>query len=167
MKLDIGGHRNPEPGYKILDIVQAEHVDYVCPAWDTPIEDGAVSEIRARHVFEHFSPYEAEKVLREWLRILKPGAHATVTVPNLKYHARQLTMPGMSEFLPHVSNYDHAINSIYGWQEHGYFMGHKWGYTEDTLISLFVNAGFNVKTLPCRECDIMLEAHKPCIQASA
>ena len=94
-----------------------------------------------------------------------PGAVATITVPDLKYHCMQLFMSGQSEFLPEHTNFDHAINSIYGWQEHGKEMAHKWGYTAETLVTLLREHGFEVKMVPCRACDICVKARKPCNQA--
>lgn len=160
IKLDVGGGRNPEPGFKILDIEQRPGVDYVCPAWDTPLEDNSVSEIRARHFLEHLSLAEAKSTLKEWLRILVPDGFATVTVPNILYHARQLTMSGQSKFVPH-SNYEHAMAGFYGWQKHGDTMAHKWGYTPSSLIELVTESGFDVARLPARECDIIVHARKP------
>lgn len=160
MRLDVGGARNPEPGFKVLDLLPGDHVDYVCPAWDTPIDDNAVKYLRARHFLEHLSPAEARATLVEWKRILAPGGVAFITVPNLLYHAKQLSMPGASEFLPHVSNFEHAINSIYGWREAGEHMGHQWGYTPQTLKQLFEEAGFICTPLECRECDIYVEVRK-------
>lgn len=160
MNLDVGGARAPEPGYKVLDLVDGSDVDYVCPAWDTPIEDGIVQKLRARHFFEHLTPEEARQTLMEWRRILAADGVITVTVPNLLYHAKQLTMPGMSEFVPEHTNYEHAINSIYGWQDRGEHMGHKWGYTSVTLVEVFRAAGFAVEAVECRECDICIEARK-------
>ena len=160
MKLDVGGGRAPAPDYKVLDLIDGPHVDYVCPAWDTPIEDGVVEELRARHFFEHLSPEEARQTLAEWRRILAADGVITVTVPNLLYHANQLTMTGMSEFVPEHTNYEHAINSIYGWQGSGEYMGHKWGYTAITLAEVFIAAGFVVKPVDCRACDICIEARK-------
>lgn len=160
MKLDVGGGRNPAEGYKVLDIVDGPHVDYVCPAWDTPIQDGVVQELRARHFFEHLSPEEARQTLQEWRRILAPKGTIIVTVPDLLYHAKQLTMGGMSEFLPEHTNFDHAINSIFGWRDHGEHMGHQWGYTMLTLTDAFVRAGFAVERQQSRECDICIRARK-------
>jgi predicted SAM-dependent methyltransferase len=160
MRLDVGGGRNPEPGFKVLDIEQRKGVDYVCPAWDTPIDDGAVHELRARHVFEHFSPEEARKVLTEWHRIVSNDGEIEVIVPDLLYHAKQLFMTGASKFLPHETNFNHAINSIFGWRDHGEVMGHKWGYTRVTLAELFEQHGFEVRFVADRECDIHIRARK-------
>lgn len=161
VKLDVGGSRNPKSGYKVLDVLWAEHVDYVCPAWSTPLKDGEVTDLHARHFLEHLSPAEARKTLKEWMRIMAPDTVAEVTVPDLLYHARQLTMPGKSEFLPHETNFNHALSSIYGWQEHGDFMSHKWGYTPQTLRELFRKAGFEVTVVEIRACDICIRARKP------
>lgn len=160
MNLDVGGARAPEPGYKVLDLIDGSDVDYVCPAWDTPIEDGIVQKLRARHFFEHLSPEEARQTLMEWRRILAADGVITVTVPDLLYHAKQLTMDGMSEFLPHETNFDHAISSIYGWQDRGKHMGHQWGYTPTSFVALFEAHGFHAELVDCRACDICMEATK-------
>jgi len=160
IKLDVGGGRNPAPGFKVLDIEDRPGVDYVCPAWKTPLKDNSVSEINARHFLEHLTLEEAKKTMVEWLRILEPGAFATVTVPDILYHARQLTMPGRSQFVPQ-SNFEHAMAGFYGWQKQGETMGHRYGYTRTTLLELMTHHGFNTIAMPSRKCDIVVHARKP------
>jgi predicted SAM-dependent methyltransferase len=160
IKLDVGGGRNPEPGFKVLDIVSAPHVDYVCPSWDTPLEDRSVASLRARHFLEHLTLAEAVATLKEWHRIMLPDGAIDVTVPDILYHAKQLTMEGQSDFVPH-SNFDHAMASFYGWQKKGEAMAHKWGYTPKTLVKLFLDSKFDVVLMPCRACDIVVHARKP------
>lgn len=161
IKLDVGGGFRPASGYKILDCRDAPGVDYVCPAWETPLEDGSVSEIRARHFLEHLSPKECELTLREWLRIMEPNAFATVTVPNIEFHASQLTMPGKSAYHPTSSNFEHAMAGFYGWHHQGPGFEHKWGYTRASLISTLVSAGFSAILLPSKEHEVIAHARKP------
>jgi len=52
--------------------------------WSRP-RDGTVDEIRASHVLEHFGHQQVEKVLREWVRVLKPGGTIRIAVPNLDW----------------------------------------------------------------------------------
>jgi hypothetical protein len=158
IKLDVGGGRNPLPGYKTLDIVQLGKTDYVCPAWSTPLADGSVEALYARHFLEHLTLAEAKKTLKEWHRIMAPGAVAAVTVPDLAYHARQLFATGSSEFVKGRSNFDHAIAGFYGWQEQGEEMGHRYGYTPGTLCALFAASDFETSMEPSRKCDIVLRA---------
>lgn len=162
MKLEVGAGGSPRPGYKHLDVVPGRDIDFVCPAWKTPLADGSVEEVYARHFLEHLSPAEADRTLREWLRLLAPGGAAHVVVPDLAFHGAQLLMKGDSEFFARkkVSNVTHALCSIYGWPgEKG--MRHRWGYTPATLRALFVGHKFaEVRLVGCRACDIELRARK-------
>lgn len=46
------------------------------------IVDDSVDEIRASHILEHFSFPDVDKVLTEWLRVLKPGGQIKIAVPD-------------------------------------------------------------------------------------
>lgn len=82
MKLNIGaGEHNPE-GYTPIDLANgqdARRLDY---------PDNSVDEIRASHVLEHFGHREVCDVLREWVRVLKPGGLMKLAVPNFEMVAR-------------------------------------------------------------------------------
>lgn len=161
LKLDIGGGRNPEPGFKVVDIVAGPHVDYVCPAWDIPLPDGSVAYIHARHMLEHLIPKDCQRTLLEWKRLLSSQGTVEAIVPDLLYHAKQLTMKGMSKWHPpRRSNFQHAMDSIYGRFDIGDGMEHKWGYTRATFKRVFESAGFAAALLPSRECDIRIIASK-------
>jgi hypothetical protein len=54
----------------------------------TPVEgyaDGSVEEVRASHVLEHFSHRDTFEVLKEWVRVLRPGGCIKVAVPDFDY----------------------------------------------------------------------------------
>ena len=155
-KLEIGGGPKPREGYEQLDVVSRPHVDYVGHAWKIPTADNSFSEVYGRHVFEHFSPYYAGKALEEFKRVLISGGRLHLIIPNLLFHMKQLTMPGMSEYVP-MTNFDHALSSIYGHQTvhpNEPEMCHKWGYTPTSLVKLLLERGFKAKLIDCRECDI-------------
>ena len=42
----------------------------------------SVEEIRASHVLEHFAFVDVDKVLAEWMRVMKPGAVIKIAVPD-------------------------------------------------------------------------------------
>lgn len=51
--------------------------------------DGTVDEIRASHVFEHFSQKEVKLVLENWIAKLKPGGVLRIAVPDFRTIAKE------------------------------------------------------------------------------
>lgn len=87
VRVEIGSGPFPTPGYVHVDTDRsARHLEYVAPAWDLPFDDHSVSEILAVHVLEHVHPGSLSRTLREWRRVLDPGALLRVHVP----HAERL-----------------------------------------------------------------------------
>jgi len=85
MKLHIGCGKKYISGYKHLDVIDFEHVDFVCDTRKlTMIEDESVSEIYACHILEHVERDEVVKVLREWNRVLRVGGVLRVAVPDFE-----------------------------------------------------------------------------------
>lgn len=85
MKLHIGCGKKYLSGYKHLDVIDYEHVDFVCDARNLSIiETGSVSEIYACHILEHVERGEVAEVLREWSRVLMPDGVIRVAVPNFE-----------------------------------------------------------------------------------
>lgn len=76
-KLNIGCGSHPIDGWDNLDRKDGRE------AW--PLEgvaDASMDEIRASHVLEHFSHRVVPDVLREWVRVLRPGGRMRLAVPD-------------------------------------------------------------------------------------
>ena len=85
MKLHIGCGKKHIPGYTHVDVIDYEHVDFVCDARNLKmIEDGAASEIYACHILEHVERSEVVDVLREWNRVLRPNGVIRIAVPDFE-----------------------------------------------------------------------------------
>jgi SAM-dependent methyltransferase len=70
-------------GFETLDILGGREVDYpVDAARALPFPDGTFALVYASHVLEHIPWYHTEDVLREWVRILRPGGALEVWVPD-------------------------------------------------------------------------------------
>jgi SAM-dependent methyltransferase len=80
MKLNLGGGSQKIPGFINVDRLNGQEA-YPLPAYT----DGSVDEIRASHILEHFGHREVPEVLKEWVRVLKPGGVLRVAVPDFDY----------------------------------------------------------------------------------
>lgn len=78
LRLNLGAGGQPLPGFRNLD---GNKGDVLYPL---PYADGSVDEVRASHVLEHFSRAEVPLILKEWVRVLKPGGALKVAVPNFQ-----------------------------------------------------------------------------------
>ena len=60
----------------------------------TPFEDDSIDQILSVHVVEHFWRWEVVGVLREWVRVLKPGGMLLVTNTIMKTVADRARLAG-------------------------------------------------------------------------
>lgn len=85
LRLNLGCDRWKLPGFVNLDrvVIPGEvEPDLQCDVRSLPYEDGSVDEIYAGHIIEHFDVMEVPAVLREWRRVLKPGAAIWFVTPD-------------------------------------------------------------------------------------
>lgn len=139
MKLDIGyGGQPRDESYTTVDL----HVDadIKTEMWDIPLPDGYVDEIWSSHALEHIPGAKVNATLKEWLRLLKPGGRAIVSVPNFDYVAKYwLTGPDRAW----------AEAMVFGLQTHeGEF--HRCGFTASLLRGDCEAAGFEVLRVEMR-----------------
>jgi len=98
MRLHIGGKERRD-GWKILNIVPGEKVDFVGDCRDlTQFGDASVEEIYASHVLEHLD-YQDEllQALRECFRVLKQNGIFHISVPDLQTLCRMYLNPQISQ----------------------------------------------------------------------
>ena len=118
MKLNLGGIAD---GYVCIDRKLGSE------AYPLSYEDNSADEIRASHILEHFGRGEVADVLKDWVRVLKPGCYLKIAVPDFNYIVK------------------HLEDEM--WQ--GYLFGgqtdendfHKVAFTEDILGGVLVAAG--------------------------
>jgi len=133
MKLHIGCGKKYISGYKHLDVIDFDHIDFVCDTRKlTMIEDESVSEIYACHILEHVERDQVLDVLHEWNRVLKVGGVLRVAVP---------------DFEAVVAEYQENKNLmsfqglLYGGQTYDYNFHHV-AFDAIALEQFLVNAGF-------------------------
>lgn len=99
-----------------------------------PLPDACADEAMAIHVFEHFYRWEADAVLLEWHRVLKPGAKLILELPELLRCCRNV-LEGTA--------IRRGLWGLFG--DPGYedpLMVHRWCWSESELKEALVLAGF-------------------------
>lgn len=85
MKLHIGCGQKYIAGYKHMDVLESEHIDFVCDARQLKmITDDSVSEIYACHILEHVERKDLVNVLKEWHRVLNNDGIIRIAVPDFE-----------------------------------------------------------------------------------
>lgn len=100
--------------------------DWECDGGSLPSEDNSVDLFVLHHVLEHFGCNEANGLLKEAYRVLKPGGSLLIFVPDVFMLAKR--------WLAGELNTQLYLTNMYG-----AYMGseedrHKWGYTWQSLI---------------------------------
>lgn len=118
-----------------------EHADVVRDIRQLEYGSDHADAIAAIHVFEHFYRWEAEDVLREWLRVLKPGGRLILELPS---------MEKVFDYIARAFDQRLPMSPTFSWfplwgdpKYRDPAMVHKWGYTFPMLRELLVKAGFS------------------------
>jgi predicted SAM-dependent methyltransferase len=141
MKLHIGSKGAAIPGFQKLDKVQWGDTEFCQDASNlSNFETGSVEEIYASHILEHFKKHETLPVLTEWVRVLKPGGSAYISVPDFDALVKlYIKIGSFTEFL---QDWNH------GGQEYETAVHYR-SFTLSILSMLMAKAGFNdVKKIP-------------------
>ena len=138
LKINIGGQA-AKSGWKILNILPADYVDYLRDCTDLScFEDDSVDEFYASHVLEHLGyTGELPRTLQELNRALKPGGVLRISVPDLEVLCRLFLERQYSAEV----RFD-IMRIIYGGQIDDYDF-HKVGLTWENLVPMLEAAGFS------------------------
>lgn len=133
---DIGS--GPESPYMLdegkvvsFDIREDMRPDVVCDVRRLPVPDQQFDIVFSSHTLEHFGWSNIEKVLKEWVRVLKVGGELRLVVPNLRFTAKRLLE---DEMIP----YDFWV--LYGEQDYAKNF-HATGFTPKVLKALVESLG--------------------------
>jgi len=86
VRVEIGAGEHPDPGYEVhTDVLPLPGVKVLCRLDRLPFADASVTALRANHVLEHQSFQLVGPTLREWARVLAPGAPVDIGVPDARY----------------------------------------------------------------------------------
>lgn len=145
LRLNLGCGDKLLPGYVNVDTVdeRAGRVpDVQCDIRSLPVfEDNSADEILAVHVVEHFWRWEVVDLLKEWVRVLKPGGKMVLECPNLLSACQEL-LKDPDKNASASSAGQRTMWVFYGdpaWKDP--LMTHRWGYTPRSLAEVMFQAG--------------------------
>jgi len=145
LRLNLGCGNKILPGYINVDVAPARagaRPDVICDLRDlAAFDDESVDEVLSVHVVEHFWRWEVDELLREWVRVLKPGARMVIECPNLKA-ACEAFLENPDRNAGPGQEGETTMWVFYGdpaWQDP--LMCHRWGYTPSSLGELMKRAG--------------------------
>ncbi len=145
VRLNLGCGDKILPGYVNVDVVAAragKSPDVMCDLRElTPFASDYADEILSVHVVEHFWRWEVEAVLKEWVRVLKPGGKLILECPNLQAACEAFLADPERGSLPGKEGQT-TMWVFYGdprWKDP--LMVHRWGYTPASLGRLLASVG--------------------------
>lgn len=145
LRLNLGCGDKILPEYVNVDVVESRRgmrPDILCDLHSlTPFADNSADEILSVHVVEHFWRWEVRDILKEWVRVLKPGGKMLLECPNLESACREfLEDPGLRAREDQQGQ--RTMWVFYGdpaWKDP--YMVHRWGYTPHSLGQLLAEVG--------------------------
>lgn len=155
LRLNLGCGDKILPGYVNVDIAPSragQRPDVLCDLHHLePFGDDSADEIMAIHVVEHFWRWEVADVLREWVRVLRPGGRMILECPNLITACEELLKDPARAAGPGQEG-QRTMWVFYGdphWRDP--LMCHRWNYTPQSLRALMEEAGLvNVRQEPAQ-----------------
>lgn len=136
VRLNVGCGPKPQPEYLNVDERELEGVDLIADVRSLPFREGAVAEIYAAHVMEHFTELELKAdVLPAWYRLLKSDGKLRAAVPDAE---------GMIQAYMHGDyTFENLRTVTYGGQDYrGNF--HYTMFSRESLRAILRDAGFSM-----------------------
>lgn len=145
VRLNLGSGGVPLAGYVNVDVAQqraGRQPDVVCDIRDLKVfPDGMADEVLAVHVIEHFYRWEVADLLKEWVRVLKPGGKLVLETPNLITACEELLKNPDTASAPDARG-QRTMWCLYGDPLHrDPLMCHRWLYTPQSLAQIMHEAG--------------------------
>ncbi len=155
LRLNLGCGDKILPDYVNVDVAATragKAPDVLCDLHElAPFETASADEVLAVHVVEHFWRWEVVDVLKEWLRVLKPGGRMILECPNLLSACEELLRNPTAGAGPGREG-QRTMWVFYGdpaWRDP--LMCHRWNYTPQSLGEIMAEAGLvNIRQEPAQ-----------------
>ncbi|MDF9391552.1 MULTISPECIES: methyltransferase domain-containing protein [Methylococcus] len=154
LRLNLGCGDKILPGHLNIDVALARAgkvPDIICDLHALPFDGDMADEILSVHVIEHFWRWEVQDVLREWVRVLKPGGRMILECPNLLAACQEI-LRNPNAATGEGRECQRSMWVLYGdptWRDP--LMVHRWAYTPESLAEIMRQAGLiNVRQEPAQ-----------------
>lgn len=148
-KIHLGCWHRYIPGFLHVDLCDFLHVDYKTSIDKlTFLDNESASLIYCSHSLEYFDRQQVSHVLKEWLRVLKPGGLLRLAVPDFE---------SLLQVYRKTGDLNKILGPIYGRMEittsnENHIIYHKTIYDEKSLSALLQDNGFkNIERWNWRE----------------
>lgn len=161
-------------GFLHADNKDFKHLDFRCNAWELSSYVMEVNSIYSRDLLQYLTNYEADRVLRDWFKILKTNGNIELIVPNMDYYCNLWLNAKWDEdsLKNSLSNAKISFSGIWGiqtqcdpWQKDyntTYESVQKSGYNKERLDLLLGRIGFeNINITIKDEKELLVIATKP------
>lgn len=141
IKLNLGCGFKKLEGYINVDAeICGTPPDVISDIRKLDLPDNYADEILAVHLIEHINRWEVDDMLRDWIRVLKPGGWLIVECPNIMTACKAIVARGERSTV--MESTPETMWELYGSPYYkSEFMSHKWGYTPTSLKMLFRHHG--------------------------
>lgn len=141
IKLNLGSGGVPYKGWLSVDLYDKRaHIKMDITKLD--FDDCSVEEILASHVFEHLNPYHALDILRDWLRVLKPGGKLTMEMPDIEATCAAFNTASTGERYGLLNVIYGSVNTTGEGGDDNITAPHLFGWWKQSLWDHLTNAGF-------------------------
>lgn len=142
-RINLGCGARHLPGFVNVDLANnwsSVQPDVVCDVTgQLSFPTDHADEVHAYHVFEHIQRWQAEDVLKEWIRVLKPGGLLVLEMPCLDKIIRILAH-GLID--GKKSDMRLTVWGLYGDPKYkSPEMVHKWCWSAQELANVLFNVG--------------------------
>jgi autotransporter strand-loop-strand O-heptosyltransferase len=137
VRLNIGSGMNNQEGYVNVDKYHKD-ADLKADGNNLDYEDNSITEVLSEHMLEHVSHIDTDSYLKEWHRVLKQQGVLRLNLPDLEWCMSEWSNPNNETFL--------SLHRLFG-SQHEDGQVHYTGFTEDTIRTDLVNAGFQIKSI--------------------
>lgn len=130
LNLGCGDAIFPKP-WENLDIRPLEGVDHIGEIYPLEFEDNTFDIVYASHLLEHFKRVDTQKIVSEWVRVVKPGGLLRISVPSL---------PNLIKIYEDTGDIEQVMGPLMGGQTYDQNF-HYMAFDKENLTSIMEEAG--------------------------